>query len=110
MGTIKTDPTVKTENVLGEPIQIYAGPIKKDTHAWNEKEITKDCKKCPYHINGQDTKDIIKIVNSRNSNNGWVPLSEDYVLGICNYGLWPKALVPPRMADMELLKKCRYLN
>ena len=109
METIKTN-LLETKNVLGGSIQIYVGPIVKDTHAWNEKEITKDCKGCPYCINGQDTKDIIKIVNKRNSNNGFIPLSEEYVLGICAWGLWPKALVPSRMADMELLKKCRYFN
>lgn len=101
----------RTKNVLGKEAEVYIGPAtKKSKDLWNEKEITKDCQGCPYCIDGQEARDVIRTVNKRKINDKWTPLSEEYILGICNWGLWPKALVSPKTGDMKLLRRCRYVK
>jgi hypothetical protein len=97
---------MNVSNMLGEVIEIFAGFSYDTKYAWSTKSFTKNCPECPHCIGGKEAISVVRAVGSNKRRCRWVPPSEERISGVCNWGVWPKILVPRAKGP----RKCEYFG
>lgn len=95
---------IVVKNVVGGEVKISPRFPSDTTNAWECKDITNDCEKCPSCVGKEKVKDIIEIVDENKGRREWFPPEEEHILGLCTWGVLTKILVRPRTK----IRKCRY--
>lgn len=103
MKKAEIDMVLKGRNVFGKEVEVNVVSTLRSTHEWEEKGVAKECNHCPSCISEQSAKDIIRMAEEQKQ---YTSSPEEYVLGLCIYGLQTKVLTRPRTN----LRSCRYFR
>jgi hypothetical protein len=93
------------KNVLGQELKVVACFTWDARYAWGSKRITKNCAQCQHCVGREDSVRVVESVNATKGRCQWQSPAKEEILGICNWGVWPKILCPK-----ENPRKCEYFG